>query len=139
MLRISTKGRYALRVMLDLARQESGRPISLKDVGERQKVTVKYLESIMAQLVRGGFVSSLRGKAGGYRLAVDPAACTVGRIVKCMEGDMSPVACLAEGAAACPLAHGCDTLPFWKGLQQVIDAYLESATLADLLHAGQRK
>lgn len=139
MLRISTKGRYALRVMLDLARYAGEQPVSLREVSVRQSIPVKYLESIMIELVRGGLVSSLRGKSGGYRPAVDLSECTVGRVLKCVEGDMAPIACLGADALSCPRAADCETLPYWKGLHRVIDNYLEGATLADLLREGGEK
>lgn len=139
MLRISTKGRYALRVMLDLARYAGEQPVSLREVSVRQGIPVKYLESIMTELVRGGLVGSLRGKSGGYRLTVDFFECTVGRVLKCVEGDMAPIACLGADASACPRATDCETLPFWRGLHRVIDDYLEGVTLADLLREGGEK
>lgn len=133
MLRISTKGRYALRVMLDLARYAGEQPVSLREISIRQSIPVKYLENIMIELVRSELVNSLRGKSGGYRLNADLEKCTVGRVLKCVEKDMAPIACLSEEAPVCPRSADCETLPYWKGLHRVIDSYLEGTTLVDLL------
>lgn len=133
MMRISTKGRYALRIMLDLAKNDRGGSISLKEIGARQGIPVKYLETIMAVLLRAGLVTSARGKGGGYRLACSPSVCTAGRVLKLAEGGLAPVACLAEEPNACPRAASCETLPLWQGLDRAVDAYLESVTLEDLL------
>lgn len=133
MMRISTKGRYALRIMLDLARNGRGGSISLKEIGARQGIPVKYLETIMAVLLRAGFVTSVRGKGGGYRLACSPSSCTAGRVLKLAEGGLAPVACLAEEINSCPRASRCETLPLWQGLDRAVNSYLESVTLEDLL------
>lgn len=133
MMRISTKGRYALRMMLDLAHNDSGANISLKAIGERQGVPVKYLEAIMAVLLHAGLVTSTRGKSGGYRLACSPAQCRVGDILTLAEGDLAPVACLSGEAEFCPRSVSCETLPLWQGLNRVIGDYLGSVTLEDLM------
>lgn len=133
MMRISTKGRYAMRMMLDLAHHDNGAWISLKAIGERQGIPVKYLESIMAVLLRAGLVKSTRGKSGGYRLACSPAQCSVGAILEQAEGGLASVACLAAEAEECPRSSYCETLPLWQGLDRVIGDYLESVTLGDLM------
>lgn len=130
-MKISTKGRYALRVMLDLAQHRGDGYISLKDIADRQGVSMKYLESIAAMLNKAGLVDSLRGKSGGYRLNRADGAYTAGEILKLTEGSLAPVACLESGG--CRRAEECLTLPLWKKLDDMIDSYLESVTLEDLL------
>lgn len=134
MMKISTKGRYALRVMVELARQNVGteQPLSLRAVAERQHITLKYLENITTMLLREGLVSSVRGKAGGYRLTRPAAQYTVYDILRATEGDLEPVSCLAANAPACSMAQHCITLPVWQGLHKVVREYLEGITLADL-------
>lgn len=136
---ISTKGRYALRVMIDLAQQNlkgdgNNDYISLKAISERQQISMKYLEAIVAVLNKAGFLQSLRGKDGGYRLARKPSEYTIGSVLKLTEGSLAPVACL-EGSCdtVCQCSDGCITLPLWQKLDGVIDGYLESVTLEDLL------
>lgn len=131
-MKISTKGRYALRVMLDLALHDTGEFISLKDVSARQGITVKYLEQIMTVLTRAGYVRSQRGNNGGYRLAKDPAEYTAGDILRVMEGSLAPVACLEDVPNQCTRAQTCPTLPFWEGLADAINAYVDSVTLQNL-------
>lgn len=132
MMRISTKGRYALRIMLDLARQEGSEPISLHDVAERQHITQKYMESIMSILLREKLVLSVRGKSGGYRLARPASEYSVYEILNAAEGSMAPVSCLMQNPPGCELAAQCDTLPLWVGLNDMIRDYLSRASLADL-------
>jgi len=132
-MKISTKGRYALRVMIDLAQHNNGEYISLRDVCERQEVSAKYLEMIIGILNKAGFVMSLRGKNGGYKLAKTPGEYTVGSIIKLTEGNLAPVACLEPPVNQCSRADKCITLDFWKGLYKVIDDYVESKTLEDLI------
>ncbi len=131
---ISTKGRYSLRVMIDLAEHQAEGYIPLKTVAERQEISEKYLESIIKLLVKERFLSGLRGKGGGYRLTKAPEQYTVYSILALTEDSLSPVSCLEEGAAACPRMAECRTLPLWQGLDQVIRDYLERFTLADLMH-----
>ncbi|MGN1022108.1 MAG: RrF2 family transcriptional regulator [Lachnospiraceae bacterium] len=131
-MKISTKGRYALRVMLDLALHDTGEFISLKDVSARQGITVKYLEQIMTVLTRAGYVRSQRGNNGGYRLAKDPSEYTAGDILRVMEGSLAPVACLEDDPNQCPRAPFCPTLTFWEGLASAINAYVDSVTLQNL-------
>lgn len=134
---ISTRGRYALRVMIDLAENSyySGNKdarITLADIAKRQDISEKYLESILPALVNNGFLSSLRGKGGGYQLTRSPQSYTVGSIVKLVEGTLAPVQCLTGDTNSCARASECRTLPFWQGLDVVMDDYLESHNLAEL-------
>ncbi|MCD8143571.1 MAG: Rrf2 family transcriptional regulator [Clostridiales bacterium] len=131
---VSTKGRYSLRVMIDLAEHQSEGYIPLKTVAERQEISEKYLESIIKLLVKEKFLAGLRGKGGGYRLTRAPEQYTVYSILALTEESLSPVSCLEEGAAACPRMAECRTLPLWQGLERVIRDYLEQFTLADLMH-----
>lgn len=130
---VSTKGRYALRVMIDLAQHETEGPLLLMDIANRQQISEKYLEGIMAVLSRHGFVSAQRGRGGGYKLTRSPEEYTVGSILKLIEGSLAPVACLERTVNPCPRAERCLTLPMWSKLNQLISEYLESVTLADLL------
>ena len=129
---VSTKGRYALMVCLDLAQQDPEAYISLREVAQRQNISMKYLESIVAMLNRAGLVRSLRGKGGGYRLTRPPEACSVGEILQLTEGSMAPVYCLEPGGA-CEKSERCITYPMWRQLDQLIDGYLRRVSLADLL------
>lgn len=131
---ISSKGRYALRVMLDLAQHEQEGYLSLKEISQRQDISMKYLEQIVALLNKGGMLESRRGKDGGYRLARRPAEYPISEIIGLTEGSLAPVACLDCGEEpACPRSRQCRTLPMWQELDRRIDAYLESVTLKDLL------
>ena len=130
---VSTKGRYALRVMIDLAQHDSEAPVPLKAISARQHISQKYLEAIVAMLNRGKLVHSQRGTAGGYRLARPAAEITVAEVMRMTEGSMAPVACLdGSGEAMCAHADACLTLPMWAGLDQLIDRYLRSISIADL-------
>ncbi len=131
-MKISTKGRYALRLMLDLAMQQEGSYTSLKDVSKRQSVSMKYLEQIVAQLCRAGYIRSLRGPQGGYRLSRQPEDYSIGDILRVTEGDLSPTACLQDQPNTCPGAALCPTLPFWQGLSDVVNNYVNQVTLADI-------
>ena len=131
---ISTKGRYALRVMIDLAQNGDENFVSLKDVAERQNISMKYLEMIVSMLNKGNMVRSQRGKTGGYKLAKTPSEYTVGEILKLTEGTLAPVMCLEEGAEACERAKDCVTLPLWKELNHIIDKYLDRVTLDDVIN-----
>lgn len=130
---VSTKGRYALRVMIDLAQRQDGDYIPLKEIAQRQEISEKYLEAIIKLLVRGGLVTGLRGKGGGYRLTRPPEAYTAGEVLRLTEGSLAPVACLGSDAAPCARAAACLTLPVWQGLDRVIKQYLDGVTIADLL------
>jgi Rrf2 family protein len=135
-MKISTKGRYAIRVMLDLAEHNTGEFIPLMDIARRQDISEKYLESIVSVLSKNNFLVSLRGKGGGYRLSREPAEYTIGSILKVTEGSMAPVACLDQDPNTCPRVTICKTLNMWKGLADTINNYLESITIADLLLQG---
>ena len=130
---ISTKGRYALRVMIDLAGRRSGEYIPLKEIAQRQEISEKYLEAIIKILEKGRLLSGMRGKGGGYKLTNSPEQYTVGAILRLTEESLAPVACLEQGAAPCPRAAACRTLPVWQGLDRVISEYLDNITLSDLL------
>lgn len=139
MMRISTKGRYALRIMLDLATQQEGEgSVSLRGIAERQQITKKYMEGIMSILLREGLLKSARGKMGGYRLAREPHEYTVYEIITAAEGSIAPVQCLSEEVNSCPLQESCVTLPVWKGLDDVVRHYLSGVTLADLIRQGDQ-
>ncbi len=137
-MKISTKGRYALRIMLDLAVYGKDGLVPLKDVAARQGITVKYMEQIILPLSREGYLISLRGQSGGYRLAMDPAEYRVGDILRAVEGPLAPTACLAAEQNDCPRASTCPTLDFWKGLDAAVNTYVDSYTLADLLPPARR-
>ena len=130
---VSTKGRYALRVMIDLAEHQTERYVPLKAVAARQDISEKYLENILKVLVQNGFLEGLRGKGGGYRLCKSPDQFTTGQILRLMEGSLAPVACLEAGSSPCDRAGECRTLSLWAGLNDVINKYLDQYTLADLL------
>lgn len=130
---ISTKGRYSLRVMIDLAEQKSDRYIPLKEIAARQEISEKYLESIIKLLVKGKFLTGLRGKGGGYKLTKSPDQYTVGSILRLTEESLAPVACLEADAPSCPRTCDCRTLSLWKGLDKVINDYLDNVTVADLV------
>lgn len=129
---VSTKGRYALRVMTDLAEHNTGEYIPLKEIAERQGISEKYLESIIAVLSKADYLSGLRGKGGGYMLTRPPEQYTVGSILKLTEGSLAPVACLEHIPNCCERSSECKTLPMWEKLEKLIDDYLEGITLADL-------
>lgn len=130
---ISTRGRYALRMLVDLAENQRDGYVTLKEAAERQEISEKYLESIVKDLVREGVLEGVRGKGGGYRLSTAPDRIRVLDVLRIMEGTLAPVACLAEGGKNCPRASGCRTLPLWKGLDEVVSRYLSAYTLQDLM------
>ncbi len=130
---ISTKGRYALRVMADLAEHPSRGYIPLKEIAQRQGISGKYLEAIIKALVKAGLLSGVRGKGGGYRLTRAPEEYTVGSILRLTEDSLAPVTCLEADAEPCSRAADCLILPLWQGLDRVINEYLNGVTLADLL------
>ena len=136
-MKISTKGRYALRLMIDLAQHDAGGYIPLRDISKRQEISAKYLEQIVVQLSRAGFVRSIRGAQGGYQLSRPPAEYTVGDILRITEGSLAPVACLEHEPIECGRAGDCITLDFWRGLYKVINDYVDSVTLEDLITQGQ--
>ena len=134
---VSTKGRYALRVMIDLAEHQAERYVPLKEVAERQEISEKYLENILKVLVQNGFLEGLRGKGGGYRLTRTPDQYTVAAILLLTEGSLAPVSCLVPGAPACERMPNCRTYTMWKGLNDMIADYFGKITLADLAAPDQ--
>lgn len=130
---ISTKGRYALRVMIDLAEHDQGQPVPLKDIAVRQGISKKYLEIIVKDLVDGKLVKGASGKGGGYVLLRNPEEYSVGEIVELMEGTLAPVACLQKDAEECPRYSSCVTLPLWQELDQLVHDFLYQKKLTDLL------
>jgi transcriptional regulator, BadM/Rrf2 family len=130
---ISTKGRYALQVMIDLAEQNTGLPVPLKDIADRQSISKKYLEIIVRDLVDGKLIKGASGKGGGYILLRRPEEYTVGEIVELMEGSLAPVACLQKDADACPRSAACVTLPLWQEMDQLVHDFLYQKKLADLI------
>ena len=138
-MKISTKGRYALRLMLDIAQHDTGEPVRLKDIAERQDISMKYLEQIVSALVKADFLISIRGPQGGYRLSKSPDKYTVGEILRLTEGSLSPVACLDQDPIECERSGDCATLPVWQGLYRVINEYLDGITLQDILDAQKEK
>lgn len=132
-MKISTKGRYALRLMLDLAVNDNGEYINLKSVGERQDISVKYLEQIITLLTRAGFVKSVRGAQGGYRLAKKPEEYTVGMILRLTEGSLAPVACVENDTNDCDRVGQCATLFVWRELNDAINNVIDNITLADIV------
>ena len=134
---ISTKGRYALRVMIDLAEHRSGEFISLKEIAQRQEISEKYLESIIRTLVKAKVVESLRGKGGGYRLTKNPEQYAVGSILRLTEESLAPVACLEQNPIECSRMSECRTLPMWRKLNTMINDYFDGITLAALVNTAQ--
>lgn len=130
---ISTRGRYALRVMIDLAEHQKDGYTPMKDVAKRQSVSLGYMEKILPVLVKNGIVEGLQGKTGGYRLIRKPEEYTLGEILRLTEGSLAPVACLECGATPCDKATDCRTLPVWTELDRRINEYLDSVTVSDLL------
>ena len=130
---VSTRGRYALRVMIDLAENSDGTYLAMKEVAQRQGISLKYLERILPLLVDGGLVEGLRGKGGGYRLTREPEEYPIGEILRLTEGDLAPVACLEKGARPCERVGSCRTLPLWRELNELVNGFLDGKTLADLI------
>ena len=132
---ISTRGRYALRVMIDLA-EHAGGYTPMKEVAARQGISLKYLEQIMPALSKSGLVEGIHGKGGGYRLTRNPEEYTAGEILRVTEGDLAPVACLACGAEPCARSESCKTVPLWRGFQALTNDYFDGVTLASLAESG---
>ena len=130
---VSTRGRYALRVMIDLAENNIDGYTSMKSVAERQDISLKYLEKILPLLVKENLIEGVHGKGGGYRLTRDPGDYRVGEILRLTEGDLAPVACLECNAEPCKRTAECRTFPMWNELNRQINTYLDSVTLADLM------
>ena len=133
---VSTKGRYALRVMVRFAQQGGDRYIPLKEIAEEEEISQKYLETIMSTLSKAGFVDAVHGKGGGYRLNRKPEEYTIGSILKLTEGSLAAVSCTSQGAAACSRTECCQAKPMWDRLEKLIDDFFEGITLADLLKDG---
>ena len=129
---ISTKGRYALRVMIDLAEHENSGYIPLKDIAARQEISKKYLEIIVKDMVKGGLIIGTSGKGGGYKLCRDAGDYSVGEILELMEGSLASVACLASGAAPCPKKSTCRTLPMWTEVDDLVHNYFYGKKLIDI-------
>ena len=132
---IYTRGRYALRVMIDLAEHRNGRYIPMKEVAERQEISLKYIERIMPALTKAKLVEGQHGKGGGYMLCREPEDYTVGEILRAAEGDLAPVACLNNDAEPCPRAAECRTLPMWKEFYAITNAYFDGISLVDLAYS----
>ena len=132
-MRISTKGRYAVRLLLDIAVYDEVEPVRLKDTAERQNISMKYLEQIISVLVRAGFVKSIRGPQGGYRLVKEPKDYTVGMILRQVEGSLAPVSCLEDDVNRCERQAGCVSLRIWKELDEAINSVVDKYTLQDLI------
>jgi len=132
-MKISTKGRYSLRLMLDLAQHYEDGPLSLKDISERQNISKKYLEQIVHLLTKNGLLTANRGHMGGYRLSKSPTEITVADVVECTEGSLQPVSCMTDTSNECPQQLECLTLPVWQGLHNVMREYLQSISLQDIL------
>ena len=130
---VSTRGRYALRVLIDLAEHSEDERIPLKDIAERQQISQKYIESIMTMLSKNHFVDGVHGKGGGYKLNRAPEDYKVGDILRLTEGTLAPVACLEKGAEPCPKKEACRTIPMWTKLDELIENYLDSVSVADLM------
>ena len=136
---ISTRGRYALRLLLDLAEHQEEGYISLKDISERQDISLKYVEQLMPHLIEGGMLETARGKSGGYRLARSADKYPLGEILRITEGSLAPVKCLSTDENICPRKEKCETLPVWEELDRLISDYLDGVTLQDLIDQKKQK
>lgn len=132
---VSTRGRYALRVLVDMAEHSKDERIPLKEIAERQEISQKYIESIMTLLSKNGIVNGVHGKGGGYKLTKNPSEYKVGEILRITEGTLAPVVCLEKDAKPCPREPNCRTLPMWTKLDNLIENYLDSITIEDLMKA----
>lgn len=138
-MKISTRGRYAVRVMLDLAANNTGEYIKVKQIAKRQEISDKYLEQIIAILNKAGYVKSIRGAQGGYRIARDPKEYTIGMILRLTEGSLSPVACLDNEVNECERCDTCETLSVWKQLNDAINDVVDNVTIADLVENQEKR
>lgn len=138
-MKISTKGRYALRLMLDLATYNTGEPVSIKDIAKRQQISEKYLEQIIAVLNKAGFVRSVRGAQGGYVLKKDPKEYTVGMILRQTEGDLSPVGCIGDEGTPCDRKGTCVTVRIYEKINDAVNGVVDHITLSDLLEWQSEK
>jgi len=135
-MKISTKGRYGLRIMLELAERGEGEYVSVKEISQSQGVSEKYAEQIINQLGKAGFVKSARGSKGGYKIAADPKKCTVGEILRLMEGDLSPVPCIGGDGEFCERSKNCKTQILWERISKAVSDVVDTTTLSDLLNSG---
>ncbi len=133
---ISTRGRYAIRVMMDIAVNQGDGYVPMKDVAKRQELSLKYLEQILPPLTKHGLITGVQGKGGGYRLTKEPSQYRIGDILRLTEKDLAPVSCLAQGAPECERRAECRTIGFWEGLNIVVNEYLDSKTLEDLIQSS---
>lgn len=138
-MNVTSKGRYALRFMLDLAQHRDDGYISLKTISERLTLSMKYLEMIVGNLKKAELVDSTRGKEGGYKLNKEPGEYSVGEILRCIEDNLAPVACIKEGEIQCERSGACMTIPMWKELDDITNAYLDTVSLEDLLTGAKWK
>ena len=130
---ISTRGRYALRLLIDLAEHNNGGYIPMKDIAERQGISLKYLERIIPVLSKNGIIDGVQGKGGGYRLIIEPSECNIGNILRLTEGDLAPVACLCKDAEPCDRADKCRTFPLWVEFYETVNRFFDSKTLEDII------
>ena len=135
-MKVSTKGRYALRVLIDLSEQDHDQFVPLRKIAERQNISEKYLESIIVVFSKAGYVIGHRGKGGGYKLARDPDAITAGEVLRCVEGSLAPVACLDDERNTCDRAAECKTLTMWENFYNMINEYFDGITIGDLSNRG---
>ncbi|MFV0517718.1 MAG: RrF2 family transcriptional regulator [Aminipila sp.] len=138
-MKVSTKGRYSLRLMIDLAESNTGEYVSLKDISKRQNISTKYLEQIVSQLCKAGYLNSVRGPQGGYKLAKAPEEYKIGDILRITEGLFAPTTCLQDSENQCERYTECATITFWEGLYDVINKYIDSYTLKDLVEMHKEK
>ena len=138
-MNVTSKGRYALRVMLELASRQDGEIVSLKTIADKHDISMKYLETIVGSLKRAKLLESTRGKDGGYRLCRAAEDYSVGEILRCLEDNLAPVACIKSGSVNCEKAGECITVPMWKELDDITNAYLDTVSLKDLLTGDKWK
>ena len=135
-MKISTKGRYSLRVIIDLAEHRNGGYIPMKEVAARQKISLKYIEKLMPLLTKSGLVEGIHGKGGGYKLKREPEFLTVGEILRLAEGDLAPVSCLEKGTPPCEIAEECRTISMWKDFYEMTNKFFDGITVSDLMKDG---
>lgn len=134
---ISTRGRYALRVLADLAEHDGEGYIPMKEIASRQEISLKYLEQIVPVLCKNGFIEGVHGRGGGYRLVKSPTDCRIGDVLRLTEGDLAPVACLECGAVPCDRSKSCRTYPMWAEFYQLVNDYFDGKTLADIIKSDK--
>lgn len=138
-MKVSTRGRYAIRIMLDISMNTDGGPVSFKEVSQRQDISIKYMEQIGSMLTRAGFLRSVRGAHGGYCLVNAPCEYTIGEILRVTEGPLSPVSCIKEGESSCSRIADCMTYPLWEKLDKAINDVVDNITLQDLIDDDARR